>query len=257
MTEHRIQIDHDKCIGCGMCVKDCVAHNIELKNDKAGVFSNNCIMCGHCVAICPKNAVSISGYPDEPFANTEKTRLNPGDVLNVIRFRRTIRQFYDREIPKEVLEQILEAGRLTHTAKNMQDVSFVVLDREKSKIEQLAVRLFRKMKPLANLFSPLVKRNEIGDHFFFFRAPLVIVILAKNSVDGILAAQNMEFVAEANGLGVLLSGYFTTAANASRKIKKELGIPKTKKAATTMVLGYPKVNYQRSAQREGPDVTYL
>ena len=50
MTEHRIQIDHDKCIGCGMCIKDCVAHNIELKNDKAGVFSNNCIMCGHCVA---------------------------------------------------------------------------------------------------------------------------------------------------------------------------------------------------------------
>ena len=80
--------------------------------------------------------------------------------------------------------------------KNMQDVSFVVLDREKSKIEQLAVRLFRKMKPLANLFSPrLQKRNEIGDHFFFFHAPLVIVILAKNSVDGILAAQNMEFVA--------------------------------------------------------------
>ena len=35
-------------------------------------------------------------------------------------------------------------------------------------------------------------------------------ILAKNSVDGILAAQNMEFVAEANGLGVLLSGYFTS-----------------------------------------------
>ncbi|MCA5962555.1 nitroreductase family protein [Blautia sp. RD014234] len=61
-----------------------------------------------------------------------------------MRFRRSIRQFRDKKIPKEIMDQILEAGRLTHTAKNMQDVSFVVLDKEKDNIEQMAVRLFQK-----------------------------------------------------------------------------------------------------------------
>ena len=55
----------------------------------------------------------------------------------------------------------------------------------------------------------------------------------------------MEFVAEANGLGVLYSGFFTMAANASRGIRKALAIPGGKKAAMTLVLGYPDVKYLR------------
>ena len=153
--------------------------------------------------------------------------------------------------------QILEAGRLTHTAKNLQDVSFIILDKKKEKIEQMAVQLFRKVKPLADLFSPMARRNKIDDHFFFFHAPIVIVIAAKDKGNGVLAAQNMEFVAEANGLGVLFSGFFTIAANSSRRIRKTLGIPKGKKAAATLVLGYPKVKYQRSAQRNKLDVKFM
>jgi len=67
----------------------------------------------------------------------------------------------------------------------------------------------------------------------------------------------MEFAAEANGLGVLYSGFFTMAANSSRKIKKILDLPKGKKVITTLVLGYPKVKYHRSVQREKLNVKYL
>ncbi|CAK7079880.1 MAG: Ion-translocating oxidoreductase complex subunit B [Eubacterium sp.] len=256
INEHNISIDHEKCIGCGLCVKDCVARNITLKDKKAGILAQDCILCGHCVAVCPKAAVSISGYEEEPVPS-QGIRLDPEAVLEVIRQRRSVRQFQDREIPKAVLAQVLEAGRITHTAKNMQDVSLIVLDREKSKTEQMAVNLFRRIRPLAGLFNPLARRVPIDDHFFFFHAPIAIVIAAKAPIDGALAAQNMEFAAEANGLGVLFSGYFTTAAGASRKIRKALGIPKGKKAVTTLVLGYPKVSYQRSAQREPLDIQYL
>ena len=245
INRHHIKIDREKCIGCGLCEGDCVAHNIALEDGKARVRAQDCILCGHCAAVCPKEAVTISGYGEKPVPD------------KVIRCRRTIRQFQDREIPEAVLAQVLEAGRMTHTAKNMQDVSFIVLDREKAKIEQMAVRLFRRLKPLAGLFSPLARRSQIGDHFFFFHAPIVIVIAAKAPIDGALAAQNMEFVAEANGLGVLFSGFFTTAAGASGRIRKALGVPSGKKAVTTLVLGYPAVRYQRSAQREALDVRYL
>lgn len=257
MKKHEVKIDTGKCIGCGLCVKTCAARNIELKDKKAEIISSDCIMCGQCTAICPREAVSISGYDTKQVEKTEEVRLNPEEVLDVIRFRRSIRQFQDKKIPREVISQILEAGRLTHTAKNMQDVSFVVLDKEKDHLEQMAVSLFKKIKPFADLFSPMARRNKIDKHFFFFKAPIAIVILAKDKTNGILAAQNMEFAAEANGLGVLFSGFFTMAANASFKIKKALGIPKGKRVAMTLVLGYPSVKYLRSAQRKKLSVRYM
>lgn len=257
MKQHQVEIDTAKCIGCGMCARVCAAHNIEVKDKKAVLLLNDCLMCGQCTAVCPKKAVTISGYDTGQIEKKEEIRLNPEEVLDVIRFRRSIRQFKQKEIPGEVISQILEAGRLTHTAKNMQDVSFVVLDREKNRMEQMAVGLFRKIKPFADLFSPMARNNKIDEHFFFFNAPAVIVILAKDKTNGILAAQNMEFVAEANGLGVLYSGFFTMAANASPKIRKAIGIPKGKRAAMTLVLGYPGVKFLRSVQRENLDVKYM
>lgn len=257
MAEHVIKIDREKCIGCGMCKNDCAAHNIEMRAGAPYVITDDCIQCGHCVAVCPKAAISIGGYEEELPVQTKETRLDSAQVLDVIRFRRTVRQFQDKEIPAEVLEQILEAGQMTHTAKNLRDVSFVVLDKEKDKFEKMAVRLFRRIKPITGLFSSMVRRNQVDDHFFFFHAPLVIVVAAKDRTNGILAAQNMEFVAEANGLGVLFSGFFASAVNVSNKIKKALGMPRGKKAAAVLVLGYPKIKYQRAVPREKINVKYL
>ena len=110
-------IDKDKCVGCGMCAKVCVAHNIAINNKKAETILDDCIKCGQCTAVCPKEAISISGYDEKQIDKKEDVRLNPDDVLEVIRFRRSIRQFKQKEVPREVIEQILEAGRLTHSKK--------------------------------------------------------------------------------------------------------------------------------------------
>lgn len=257
MGNHKVKINAEKCIGCGICAKTCPEHNIIMKNKKARVLLQDCLMCGHCSSVCPKEAVTITGYNTDECLQNRTARLNPDDVLDVIRFRRTVRRFKDKKIPDPVITQILEAGRLTHTSKNMQDVSFVVLDKKKKELEQMAVRLFRKVKPLADLFSPMARNNKIHDDFFFFRAPIVIVVLAKDKANGLLAAQNMEFIAEANGLGVLFSGFFTTAANISRTMKRSLKVPKGKHVAMTLVLGYPDVKFLRSAQRKKLDARYM
>ncbi len=257
MTQKQVLIDGEKCIGCGMCSKICVAHNLEIKDKKAVTIMDSCILCGQCSAVCPKNAILMIDCGDGQMEKTEEIQLNPNDILNTIRFRRSIRNFKETEIPKDIIAQILEVGRLTHTAKNMQDVSFVVLEKDKKRIEAMAVKVFRAFKPIADLFSPLARNNKINDSFFFFHAPLVIVIMAKDKTNGILAAQNMEYVAEANGLGVLYSGYFTMAANASRKIKKAICIPKGKKVAMTLVLGYPNVKFLRSTPHKKLDVRYM
>ena len=77
MTTHKLKISFEKCIGCGQCEKDCVAHNIALINGKAALFSQDCILCGHCEAICPAEAITIDGYETKPIAKEEERPAEP------------------------------------------------------------------------------------------------------------------------------------------------------------------------------------
>ena len=56
------KVDIEKCIGCGLCIKDCFVKDIELIDNKANIKNERCMKCGHCVAICPKGAVSTDTY---------------------------------------------------------------------------------------------------------------------------------------------------------------------------------------------------
>lgn len=60
----------------------------------------------------------------------------------------------------------------------------------------------------------------------------------------------MAFMAEACGLGVLFSGFFTTCVNMSPKLRKIMGVRKSPKAVTTLVIGYPAVKYHRTPHRK-------
>jgi hypothetical protein len=59
------------------------------------------------------------------------------------------------------------------------------------------------------------------------------------------------------GLGVLYSGFFTGAANTSRKLRRMLACAKGEKVVMTLVLGYPAVEYQRIPQREKAKVLVI
>ncbi len=58
-----IEVDRDKCIGCGLCVKACPGNSLRLDADKKPVPNDsedlNCASCGACQAICPQEAVTV------------------------------------------------------------------------------------------------------------------------------------------------------------------------------------------------------
>ena len=56
----KLKIDPSKCIGCGICAKNCPTKNIRIENGKA-VASAKGTMCYRCVDYCPKQAITLLG----------------------------------------------------------------------------------------------------------------------------------------------------------------------------------------------------
>ncbi len=53
-------INAEKCIGCGLCVKLCPMKNLSIKNNKA-VSTDRCTLCYRCFSHCPTQALTILG----------------------------------------------------------------------------------------------------------------------------------------------------------------------------------------------------
>lgn len=255
-----IEINKEKCIGCGACVKDCPGRALELR-DKKAEYIHRCIQCGHCVAVCPVNAVSI---PDYDMGEVEEFQpesfvLDPGTYLHAVKFRRSIRQFRDTSVERDKLERILNAGRYTATAKNEQGCKFILIQEELPEFRELFWKelpgVLDKMEeeaPLyAKVFRSFQRRHQAdpGEDSFFFGTPAFLVITAKNVLDAGLAAANIENMAVAEGTGVLYSGYTRAVIDASKSLRDWLEIG-SRTVACCMLIGYPAVSYKRTAPRK-------
>ena len=247
MKQHTI-IDKAKCIGCGLCVSDCVSQCIKIENGKAQVNEPFCIGCGHCYAVCPKNAVTLQGW-GEPVAEPSKEPVSPEALMGMMKRRRSVRQFQDKPVPQEVIDQLLEAARYCPTAENHQVVEYIILDEKKAEAEAMAVAGFRKAKKLLDKIVPIMANQEVDDHFFFKNAPLVIIVTNKAGMDDGLAASYIELMANSLGLGVLYSGFFRVATKVNPKLRALLKIRKGYHLTACMVIGYPKIQYQRIPPR--------
>lgn len=60
----RLEVDPNKCIGCGNCVRTCPSRLITIENYKderiVKFSSGRCIYCGRCAAACPEKAICIT-----------------------------------------------------------------------------------------------------------------------------------------------------------------------------------------------------
>ncbi len=249
--KHIVSIDKESCTKCNLCVLDCPASAIKIVGDGAEVVSSFCIDCGHCVAICPKKAVTISGFEEEAIEG-EATRINPEEFLMQMKTRRSVRRFTDEKVSREHIEMLIEAGRYSPTARNAQGVSYVVLQKNIPAYEKIAVNVFVKLKNIASKFTDKLDSLVIDENYLFKKAPLVIVIKANNKIDGAIAASSMEIMAHSLGLGAFYSGMFSIVANISPQLRKMLKITAKDKVVTTLVIGHPKVRYQRTAPKKKP-----
>ena len=271
-----ISIDQEKCIGCGLCVADCFPNDLIMKDEKAAATNKTCIKCGHCIAICPVNAASLSDYDmTEVKAYDADTFDVPAEnLLNFIKFRRSVRKFTDKPIEKEKIQQIIEAGRFTPTGSNRQPVSYIVVQDEIKTLtglgleglNQLGKNILEDKSNKNPLFKFYAKRwmKMYEDYLanpelptnLFFNAKGIILVVSDSPIDGGLAASSMELMTPALGLGMFFSGFFVRAAMGNPKIKAFLGIDDSKEVIACLVMGYPDMKYQRTVPRKKADVSW-
>ncbi|MBS4536597.1 DUF362 domain-containing protein [Clostridium sp. D2Q-14] len=63
-SDAKPRVTEEKCISCGICIKNCPVNAIEMKK-KAFINHDICIGCGECTTVCPKRAIDVQWETDD------------------------------------------------------------------------------------------------------------------------------------------------------------------------------------------------
>jgi len=155
-------------------------------------------------------------------------------LLDLIKQRKSVRDFLDKPVEREKIMMCLEAARLAPSASNSQPWRFVVVDDK-----QL------KDKLCDAAFSGIYWINS-----FCKTAPVIVVVISEKSkflariggmfrgtkyylIDIGIACEHFVLEAEDLGLGTCWIGWFN-----ERAVKSILKIPQNKKVDILIALGY-------------------
>ena len=153
------------------------------------------------------------------------------EILNNIKTRRSIRSFSDEKIPKEALEQIVEAGRYAPSAMNRQLCRFTVVQNP-AMIENLAAAIGQEL-------------NRGSNYNFYAPNVMLLVSNERSNPHGIedcaCALENIFLAAHALGIGSVWINQLKGICDAPaiRAVLNELRLPENHIVLGMAALGYP------------------
>lgn len=178
------------------------------------------------------------------------------DFFEVLKRRRSIRDFEEKEVPPDLIAEVLNDTCLAPSSGNGQPWRFIVVhDR----------RLMRRLSDESkkNLVSYLeknpgshLKKYEAAlknqDFNVFYNAPCLVYILCPKElgsaeVDGALAAAYFMFAAAARGLGTCWVALGSNIQDP--EIMGEIGMTAEARIIAPLIVGYPR-NIPATPQRE-------
>ena len=170
------------------------------------------------------------------------------DLLELLKQRKSVRDFLDRPVERKEIMTCLEAARVAPSACNSQPWKFIIVDDRELK-EKLCARAF----------SGIYSINS-----FCKTAPVMVVVVSEKSrflarigglfrgtkyylIDIGIACEHFVLQAEELGLGTCWIGWFNEGA-----VKSLLGVPESKKIDVLIALGYYDKDKIRSTHDREP-----
>ena len=170
------------------------------------------------------------------------------NLLETMKTRRSIRKFKGEPIPKDILEQIIEAGTYAATGMNMQSPIIVAVTNKEIRDE------FSK-------WNAEIMGKDIDP---FYGAPVVLIVLAKKErptavYDGSLVMGNLMLMAHELGIGSCwihrAKEEFETERG--KEFLKKLGIEGEYEGIGHCALGYVDGEYPAVLPRKEDWVSYV
>jgi nitroreductase len=151
-------------------------------------------------------------------------------VFKAIRERRSVRAYLDRDVPKELILKILEAGHWAPTGYNVQAARFFVLQEDKKLLESFKAFAWGlpKETPCAIVIS-----NDERFALINRKDPARSEVVAAENLA--MVAQNMMLMAYSLGLGTCVVGSYSP-----KGIEELLDFPEHLKSVLILGVGYPR-----------------
>ena len=256
MSNINFIVDEKKCIKCGLCAKDCIAKAIQLKEFPT-IDENKCYKCQHCFAICPVGAISIlDKNPNN--SHTNKTLPKANELENLIKMRRSCRNFKQDNVKREQIEKLKDILNYIPTGCNYRGLHFSLVDSIDS-MNEIRKDLQENLEKLVmdGCDKPMImaQKDRIlnKEDIILRNAPhMIVVSVDKNApcknYDPIIALSYFEIFAQSLGISTLWCGLAYWLIPYCQKTYNKLQIPNNYELSYVMLFGYPDVEYQRSIQ---------
>jgi nitroreductase len=194
-----------------------------------------------------------------------KSLIKGGSIImmtftELLKNRRSIREFQEKEIPLDVIKEILQESTLAPSASNGQPCRFTIVNckntikalSDESKTNLLDDYARNKIS-LNPAYVDVLKDKNFN---VYYNAPCLIYVIGSTAVhslelDCALAVSYIMFSAASRGLGTCWIGLGADIRDP--KTKALLGIPDGCQIVAPIIIGYPK-EIPAASERHAPEI---
>lgn len=253
-------VDTAKCRKDGICAAVCPVGIIKAKPGELPTLDDSkvgrCIRCGQCMAFCPSMACSAPGLSFDDCRFLKPEMYPSTEQLEELIFsRRSIRNFKDKSVPRDVLERIIDACRWAPSGHNRQAHRWIVLE-SRGEVSAFLDIFFEWLGNLESVDPAEAKDahaagvvrawKERGHNVITRGAPHIVITAGPEGnsqwADGTVALTYFELLAQSLGVGCMWSGYFLRMFRhpSGTAAREYLGLKPGELAYGGQVVGYPK-----------------
>lgn len=218
-----------------------------------------CINCGQCASVCPGQAITISGNTEKPEPFDRKEDPSVHQVEQLLKTRRSVRVFKEKQIPRPELEAVLNITRWIPTASNKQQLKWMVIHSPETvaRISKLTIDWISQV----GIYPEIVQQWENNQDIILRKAPCLVIALGENNyfwgpAEAGIALTYFELLAGARKLGTCWAGFFTRAVNSYAPLAEFLELPDNYNVCGGVMVGYPVFRLHSIPARKPLDIIW-